>query len=311
MLNIARARLDRSGLEECSVRHGDIFDLALPRERSTWWSSIRCCTTWATAPRAVAEAARLVAPGGRLLIVDFAPHDLEFLRAEHAIAGSASRRKRDAGWQPPVSPASRQPCRPGRTARSRSRCGRPRPRIMRRRRRSRASWRDERASRQPLVAPASLAGIRGLVRVLPAQDRRRGEPLAGIRRLEPLEPEFVSVTYGAGGSTRERTHRTVMRMLRRDHAAPAAHLTCVDASRAEVDAVIEDYWNAGIRHIVALRGDPPGALGGAYRAAPDGYANATELAAGIAAHRAVRGVVVGLSRRCIRKARRRRTTSTC
>ena len=83
-----------------------------------------------------------------------------------------------------------------------------------------------------------------------------------IRRLEPLNPEFVSVTYGAGGSTRERTHRTVVRILKETTLRPAAHLTCVEASRAEVDEVIQDYWDAGIRHIVALRGDPPGSLGG-------------------------------------------------
>ena len=104
-----------------------------------------------------------------------------------------------------------------------------------------------------------------------------------IRRLEPLNPEFVSVTYGAGGSTRERTHRTVLRMLQETTLKPAAHLTCVDASRAEVDEVIDDYWRAGIRHIVALRGDPPGQIGGAYAPRADGYKNATELTAGIKA----------------------------
>jgi len=104
-----------------------------------------------------------------------------------------------------------------------------------------------------------------------------------IRRLEPLNPSFVSVTYGAGGSTRERTHRTVVRMLKETTLRPAAHLTCVEASRAEVDEVVRDYWDAGIRHIVALRGDPPGSLGGAYVPREDGYANATELAAGIRA----------------------------
>jgi methylenetetrahydrofolate reductase (NADPH) len=104
-----------------------------------------------------------------------------------------------------------------------------------------------------------------------------------IRRLEPLAPQFVSVTYGAGGSTRERTHRTVLRVLKETNLVPAAHLTCVDASRAEVDGVIQDYWSAGVRHIVALRGDPPGQIGGAYTPRADGYANATELAAGISA----------------------------
>ena len=104
-----------------------------------------------------------------------------------------------------------------------------------------------------------------------------------IRRLEPLNPSFVSVTYGAGGSTRDRTHRTVVRMLNETTLRPAAHLTCVEASRAEVDEVIQDYWDAGIRHIVALRGDPPGSLGGAYVPRTDGYQNATELTAGIRA----------------------------
>jgi methylenetetrahydrofolate reductase (NADPH) len=104
---------------------------------------------------------------------------------------------------------------------------------------------------------------------------------ACIRRLEPLGPSFVSVTYGAGGSTRDRTHRTVKRILDETRLSPAAHLTCVDAPREEVDEVIQAYWDAGIRHIVALRGDPPGSIGGAYQPRPDGYANATELTAGI------------------------------
>ena len=104
-----------------------------------------------------------------------------------------------------------------------------------------------------------------------------------IRRLEPLSPSFVSVTYGAGGSTRDRTHRTVLRMLKETTLRPAAHLTCVEASRADVDEVIQGYWDAGIRHIVALRGDPPGQIGGAYAPRADGYRNATELTAGIRA----------------------------
>jgi methylenetetrahydrofolate reductase (NADPH) len=104
---------------------------------------------------------------------------------------------------------------------------------------------------------------------------------AAIRRLEPLKPSFVSVTYGAGGSTRERTHRTVRRILEETSLKPAAHLTCVDASREDVDEVVRDYWDAGIRHLVALRGDPPGSIGGVYVPRADGYANATELTRGI------------------------------
>src|SRR6188508_1771380 len=77
-----------------------------------------------------------------------------------------------------------------------------------------------------------------------------------ITRLAPLAPDFVSVTYGAGGSTRERTHTTVKRIVDETPIAPAAHLTCVAATRDEVDNVGRNYWSAGVRHIVALRGDP-------------------------------------------------------
>ncbi|MCS0493685.1 methylenetetrahydrofolate reductase [NAD(P)H] [Ancylobacter sp. MQZ15Z-1] len=102
-----------------------------------------------------------------------------------------------------------------------------------------------------------------------------------ITRLEPLAPKFVSVTYGAGGSTRERTHATVERIVKETRLAPAAHLTCVSASRDEVDEVVRGYWAAGVRHIVALRGDPPGGVGQAYEPHPQGYASSAELVAGV------------------------------
>jgi methylenetetrahydrofolate reductase (NADPH) len=102
-----------------------------------------------------------------------------------------------------------------------------------------------------------------------------------ITRLAPLEPSFVSVTYGAGGSTRERTHATVERLVRETSLKPAAHLTCVAATRAEVDEVIRSYHSAGVRHIVALRGDPVGGLGAHYEAHPGGYETSTDLIKGI------------------------------
>lgn len=105
---------------------------------------------------------------------------------------------------------------------------------------------------------------------------------SSIKKLEPLDPSFVSVTYGAGGSTRERTHNTVKRILDETSLKPAAHLTCVGATREEVDAVIQDYKAAGVRSIVALRGDPPEGAN-RYDPHPGGYANATELVAGIRA----------------------------
>ena len=102
-----------------------------------------------------------------------------------------------------------------------------------------------------------------------------------ITRLESLAPRFVSVTYGAGGSTRERTHATVRRIRNETALEPAAHLTCVAATCEEIDGVARDYWAAGIRHIVALRGDPPGGLGSAYAPHPGGYAYAADLVAGL------------------------------
>ena len=101
-----------------------------------------------------------------------------------------------------------------------------------------------------------------------------------IKTLEPLNPRFVSVTYGAGGSTRERTHATVERILKETPLTPAAHLTCVGATREEVDEVARSYWDAGVRHIVALRGDPV-ELGSKFQPHPAGYRDAVNLVSGL------------------------------
>ncbi len=104
---------------------------------------------------------------------------------------------------------------------------------------------------------------------------------AAIERLGPLRPEFVSVTYGAGGSTRERTHATVKRIVKETSLKPAAHLTCVAATKEEVDTVARAYWDEGVRHVVALRGDPVGGPGASYAPHPGGYINAADLVAGL------------------------------
>jgi methylenetetrahydrofolate reductase (NADPH) len=102
---------------------------------------------------------------------------------------------------------------------------------------------------------------------------------ASVQALATLNPDFVSVTYGAGGSTRERTHATIKRIVAETTLNPAAHLTCVGASRAEINAVAEAYWEAGVRHIVALRGDSPDGV--PYNPHPEGYAYACDLVAGL------------------------------
>jgi methylenetetrahydrofolate reductase (NADPH) len=102
-----------------------------------------------------------------------------------------------------------------------------------------------------------------------------------IGRLAPLEPDFVSVTYGAGGSTRARTHATVARIARDTKLKPAAHLTCVGATRVEIDAVVREYAGAGVRHIVALRGDSPGGVDAPYVTPPGGYETTPDLVSAI------------------------------
>lgn len=100
-----------------------------------------------------------------------------------------------------------------------------------------------------------------------------------IENLAPLNPEYVSVTYGAGGSTRERTHQTIKRIIDETTLTPAAHLTCVGASKQEVDEIAKDYWDMGVRHIVALRGDMPGEE--TYTPHPEGYEYALDLVKGL------------------------------
>lgn len=104
-----------------------------------------------------------------------------------------------------------------------------------------------------------------------------------VQELAPLDPSFVSVTYGAGGSTRERTHATVSRIVSETSLTAAAHLTCVAASKDEINAVADRYWEAGVRHVVALRGDPPPESGGQFQPHPQGYTSAADLVAGLKA----------------------------
>lgn len=114
----------------------------------------------------------------------------------------------------------------------------------------------------------------------PKTEKMEAQLWSAIETLSPLAPQFVSVTYGAGGSTRERTHNTVARIAKETPLAAAAHLTCVGASKTEIAEIADAYWEAGVRHIVALRGDPP-EVGGTFEPHPDGYNGAAELVEGL------------------------------
>jgi methylenetetrahydrofolate reductase (NADPH) len=119
-----------------------------------------------------------------------------------------------------------------------------------------------------------------------------------VKRLEPMAPDFVSVTYGAGGSTRERTHDTVRRIAAETALRPAAHLTCVSATKEEVLAIAEAYWQAGVKHIVALRGDPPAGMGAKYEPHPGGFFDSVDLIRGLRAHRPELGKCFEISVSC-------------
>ncbi|MGL5448395.1 MAG: methylenetetrahydrofolate reductase [NAD(P)H] [Rhabdaerophilum sp.] len=136
-----------------------------------------------------------------------------------------------------------------------------------------------RSSRQPQAQKLGIS-----FEFFPPKNEAMAETLwASVQRLAPLQPNFVSVTYGAGGSTRERTHQTVKRILDETSLKPASHLTCVAATKAETDDILRQYWAMGVRHIVALRGDPTAGIGTPFEAHPEGYQGSPELVAGIKA----------------------------
>ena len=144
---------------------------------------------------------------------------------------------------------------------------------------------DQMREAQRALETPLFSGLSGDIEVsfefFPPKNERMNETLwRSVETLAPLGPRFASVTYGAGGSTRERTHQQVVRIQKEAHIPAAAHLTCVEATREQVDEVARHYWDEGIRHIVALRGDPPDGAN-KYTPHPGGYANAVELIAGL------------------------------
>ncbi len=207
------------------------------------------------------------APGGRLLIADFAPHELEFLRSDYAHRRLGFSDKEVQGWfsAAGLKPLSSDAVTGGKDklivkiwlaqSSAKSRAG------------GRMSIQDLVTNGQPPIVSFEFS---------PPKTSEAEEALwKAIKRLEPLAPSFVSVTYGAGGSTRDRTHATVKRIVDETKLKPAAHLTCVGHPKSEIDAIARAYWDSGIRHIVALRGDMPD-MQGAYRAHDDGYRSTPE-----------------------------------
>ena len=238
MLAYARMKLERAGLSHAQVRHGDLYNVPLPDGAADAVVLHQVLHFLDDPAAAVAEAARLLAPGGKLLVVDFAPHELEFLREQSAhrrlgfardqlgrlFEGAGLKLERFRELKP--EPAGRQA---HRVALAWS--------EARRRRQEEESQRQGGGRRLMLASTEHKSRFlgRGAIDVsfefFPPKTAAMEETLwRSIRRLEPLRPKYVSVTYGAGGSTRERTHATVARILRETTLKPAAHLTCVAAT---------------------------------------------------------------------------------
>ena len=317
MLLLARDRLERAGLKHCSVRQGDIYDLPLANDSFDVVIVHQVLHFLDDGARAIKEAARVLRPGGRLLVVDFAPHEQEFLREQFAHRRLGFAPETVTQW---MTASGLEP------VLHKSLCARAR---LRRQDRGVAVARARRP-RADGVAGAAGGGVMN-VRASRFMPRGEGRRIAVsfeffppqreemekilwelIERLAPLAPNFVSVTYGAGGTTRERTHATVKRILAETPLTPAAHLTCVAATRAEVDAIVRNYHDAGVRHIVALRGDPAGGAGHAICAASGRLSQRRRSGRRHQAHRmAISKSRCRPIRRSIPTRRRWTPTSTC
>ena len=298
MLAIARDRLLRGNLPECAGAAGRHLSPAFSTAAGRGFDAVlfHQVLHYLDDPgAAVAEAARVMAPGGRLLIADFAPHELEFLRDDYAHRRLGFSDREVEGWFAAAGlqdAATAKPSRPATpsaeklTVKLWLAAAKSAPKEKPKRRHE--SCRIMIADRDARFRCRSNS---------PRPRRRRRKHRCGRRSggWSRCSPAFVSVTYGAGGSTRERTHATVKRIVEETSLKPAAHLTCVGASRGEIDEIVQGYWDAGIRHIVALRGDMPG-MDGPYLPHPEGYRSTPELIAGIRQHRAVRSQRLLLSR---------------
>ena len=284
MLLIARDRLERAGLKNCSVRQGDLYDLPLGNDSFDVVILHQVLHFLDDGGRAIREAARVLRPGGRLLVVDFAPHEQEFLREQfaHRRLGFAARdgdavdggrRARAVVLQEPAAGAGEGKIAVSlwlaRDARALMAC-----------RRSGTRWRDEHPS-QPFCAVETRrihVSFEFFPPATPEMDKTLWE---SIERLAPLAPNFVSVTYGAGGSTRERTHATVKRILAETTLTPAAHLTCVAATREEIDRIAQLSRRRRAPHRGAARRFRRRVRASKYAPHPGGYENAAALVAGI------------------------------
>ncbi len=278
MLTVARANLNRAGIGNARVRQGDVTDTPFESDSADLVIIHQVLHYLEKPEDVITEAARILKPGGQLIVVDFAPHELEFLRESqgHYRLGiqedDMMQWMENAGFsmQPPKRFEPPETLEKGISV------------LI-----WKAAWRvchpaDSSVSKLSVAEKQSKPSPNVSFEFFPPKsDSMEAKLWESVARLTPMAPRFVSVTYGAGGSTRNRTQRIVTKIAQDTPLLPAAHLTCVNATKKEVLEVATDLWKAGIRHIVALRGDPPEGISAKFETYPGGFRDSIELIEGI------------------------------
>ncbi len=278
MLTVARTNLNQAGINNARVRHGDAANTPF-KDNSADLVIIHQVLHYLDQPEKVLdEAARILKPGGQLLIVDFAPHHLEFLRKDQGHRRLGISEDDLQQWIEAAGLFTRPPLRfdpPDSLEQGLSVLIWSSTKCIK----HHGSVND---SQLAVIAQQSTLPPNVSFEFFPPKtDKMESKLWESVARLSPLGPRFVSVTYGAGGSTQNRTQKIVSKIAQDTPLLPAAHLTCVGATKEEILKIAATFWNAGVRHIVALRGDPPEGLGEKFVQFPNGFKNSVDLIQGI------------------------------
>ena len=295
MLTVARTNLNRAGLTNARVRHGDVTSTPFDHNSADFVIIHQVLHYLDQPERVFTEAARILKPGGQLLVVDFAPHELEFLRETQGHRRLGIPEDDMIQWTDAAGLVLRTPKRFD-------------PPASLKQGLSVLIWTATKCVRHPGDSQENTLAVTTQQSTSvpsvsfeffpPKTDRMEAKLWESVARLSPMAPRFVSVTYGAGGSTQNRTREIVAKIAQDTSLLPAAHLTCVGATKEDVLQTAADFWHAGVRHLVALRGDPPKGLGTRFEPYPGGFRSSIDLIEGVRSCEVVPGKRFEISVSC-------------